>query len=502
MGTQEKVEWKFSADTQEVLRAWQAMVAGQESVIKKLDQMGKTGKQSGDSMTEGLLKAAVAMTGIGSAASIAQMGIRLVTNEYQRMLDTQKKIAELQNNEAGARRALMFNLAATPAAEREKYAAGLEQVARETGMSRSVIFNAGSEAGSARGNLSLDDSLEAVRLAARARPDDPETMTAMAKGLLDMSHVTGTNDPKQNFGFLLGALDPARIENPVRFGMNIIPAMTASKEFGNSAQQSRAMAAAISSQLVDLTGEKTKTAMIQLDSGLAEFFKGKPELTNSQSRMEFLQQNPSMWNSFRKKFTADTSTEPILEKMATQGGDGMGIYRGALGLPGLEEGGANAETLIQQLNKDPKQQSASIGRKTNAAIESVLADDTLAGREAKLREAVSSAVGNIQYGGMSFPNLNFSGQLATGAGSPEAAAIQTLQSYQKSATWSEGGGVYRPQGERESKDVQLLQAVIDAIREQTKLMDENAKLPQDLTIRDPYNGTQRPATKAAASLGD
>lgn len=87
MAVREEVNWKMSADTAEVVRAWQQMAQGQQKVIDQLEKMGKVGVKSGGDM-ESSMGAAFARYATGAVA------INIATRAVHEYIDANRKLIQ------------------------------------------------------------------------------------------------------------------------------------------------------------------------------------------------------------------------------------------------------------------------------------------------------------------------------------------------------------------------------------------------------------------------
>jgi hypothetical protein len=480
MGAKETVDWKMSADTQEVLRAWQQMAAGQEKVIQKMDQMGRKAKEAAG-QGEAFAKWEQQFQKI---TAVAELAGRAIAAAYRNQQMLNQEAAKQQVTEAAAARGMQFNLAAFPKADRAHFIKSMGQIAADTGAPRAAVFQAGSEAASAAGNVSLPGVIDAVRQAARMRPDSPEDMRAMAGSLLDTAGLTGTENAADNAGFLLSGQARSRITNTAQFSKTMVPAAIGVSEFGDNAVQSLALPTAISLAIKDATGDRSRTASIAFAQGLQKFL---PDAGSTEERIRILQQDEKKRAAFTKSFTAEKGTEEQLESFLDPNSEAAKNYADNLKkIVPPAQGGKVFEEALGDLDADPVQQLAASDRASKSMIENFDAHAGEAAQDAVYQESLDKVLRRTNGGLRSWIGWgDYQLDRATGS-TPREAYRQGLEMEMR---------IQRglPESPQQQENVQLLHGILQALERQTQIMEQGDPPPPE--------PAQRPARRPIQDLG-
>ena len=241
-------------------------------------------------LSSGTMQVLAGLTGIGTVIGGIMAVATQLRAEYQNLVSRQKTAADRQIDTAAAQRAAIGNLGQDPNMSVAQLNEQVAKISAETGVNQKDIFEAASSALSARGQLSAQDALDSVRLAALNAPDDVAGLKTMSGSLLDMQKKGG-GTTTANIGMFIAAKQAARVETNQAFSQNIIPAATGVQEFGDSPQQALALTAAITQGMGDTQGAMSGTAAISLAQQLERALpKSKFRMLQSTvDRIRFLQ---------------------------------------------------------------------------------------------------------------------------------------------------------------------------------------------------------------------
>lgn len=253
-----------------------ATMRGTDALRKQLaEQRQVRGQQTGGTAElgkqQGLLSGAVGQVAklAGGYLSI-RTAMTLVNDEIRSMIESQRRMKEASMTLAEVQVGALRNLGATSDAEREAFTEKITAMASETGVTQKDLYGRASAALSARGELSVDDAMAAVRESAMLVPESSAEGTAVAGAALDIAKISGTADAKKNIGMLMAIGQTARVTDVGLLAENVAPALTGVTARGGSVQEAGALWAALTGGMADPTGRKAGTASIQLAEQLAE----------------------------------------------------------------------------------------------------------------------------------------------------------------------------------------------------------------------------------------
>lgn len=309
----------FTGDDKDVA----AVLARQErqiaSLKEKLGQLGreseKVGRQQEGMLTSGVQKLAGMAAGWVSVSSALQ----LANAELRAHIELQDRASSTQTQAANTQIKFLRNLGMVSGGERQAAIDRIGQISQRTGVTQRDLNLAASTAVSARGDLSIGQSLDAVEMAARIAPEDVGELTSVAGGLLDISSLTKTADMRHNAGFMTSLAAQARVTNLQSVSQNLVPGAIGVAARGGSAEEAAALVATLTSGMKDATGAMSGTAAIQLANQLATFTPAKGESTAE--RLRHLQNNPALARAFLAQASFEQKSLASVENLLGLGRD-------------------------------------------------------------------------------------------------------------------------------------------------------------------------------------
>jgi hypothetical protein len=275
-------------------------------------------------------------TAVAGGAGLAAAW-KLVTDEINAANEARKRAGEESVTVADAQAGALRNLGATDPADRDRFLSDIKSLADDLQVEEKKLYLLASDALSARGNLSVEQAMEAVRLGAQVAPDDATgTGKAFAGASLDIAKLSGAS-AEESAGFLMNVGQMARVTDTGRLARNVTPALTAAAAHEGDLPTAGATYAALTGGMGDPTGEQTKTAMIKFAGALDEFL---PEVESMRERIAMLQQDEALQKQFLDKYSFEAAAKAPIEQLVTGQGATAEAYADFLGrMPDVEESG-------------------------------------------------------------------------------------------------------------------------------------------------------------------
>jgi len=402
-----------------LLAVWQRQNAEILKNQKSLLQMGQAGEKAGRDVgggMEGSAKGAVslgkALTGVGTAVGGVMAVVKLLKDEWDSLISRQKEAANRQITEAGAERQALQNLGPGAKLTADAYSKRIGEIAEKTGANRRDLHLAAASAFAARGNLSEQEALESVEEAATLNPDDAAGMSSMAGANLDLRKKT-PGGAKKKTGFMTSLQAASRVKNFDQLSRNIIPAVNAIQNFGDTEEEAGELVAAMSQALGDFEGAISKTASIQLASQLADAL---PNLKNTKERIAHLQ-SPQGAGKLKKLLskkegglTGEIQTLPAMRGFLRADSTEATLLAAAREavIPAAEAEGQR-DALVGMINNTPAQQLARKARAADVEDENALIRDQ---QGADKEVAVGSIERNLTNAGVGSTNAKIRAQQA------------------------------------------------------------------------------------------
>lgn len=321
------------------------------SAEKSESAFGKFGK----SAVGQLAAVAGGYIGVGEAVQ----AVTVFMEEQQRVA---RDSADLQLTLAESQQEALKNLAGLSPEQRKSLLDDfVPGVAAETAFSDLSQLNvAVGSAVSAGGSVSQSQS--AVRAAAQVTRLTPDAVDDFAAAAIDLARATGSDDARENLGFLLSAGTQSRVVDPAKLARNLAPTVVSAtqtvplQDQQEASRQAAALFGVLSKSATDTEGNSTATATIQLANKLSSFF-GVQEndpgtlfgrldaIRNDRSLSDQFFEKDFGEERFRNAFKALASSGSSLSTEATAAFDGIRVDRGTF--ESVEQGSRDATFSLQ-----------------------------------------------------------------------------------------------------------------------------------------------------------
>lgn len=375
------VTLKVGGDNKEAIKVVEQLQKRVEQLEAQNRKLNQESKKGADDSTRGWNAAANGAANAIAAYVSLQAAIQVVNRSLQDKIDLENKSAQAQTRVADSQRGFLINLGLVSKAEQEAANARIQQISKATGASVGSLYASAGAAVSARGDLSINQALDAVAVAARVQPRNAGEQTAVAGGLLDLATLTGSADAKVNLGILAGVGSQARITNLQALSQNLVPGAINVASRGGTPQEALALVSTITSQLKDATGATSATAGIQLANQLAAFlpesdtFKNETRngrtvrtvnrrgtgLSSTFQRIEALQNDDLLREQFLGSASFEQKAGSAIEQLLTKGSPlAQLLTSNAAGLPSNAAAAGRADSFIAGLNDSSLQRAANI----------------------------------------------------------------------------------------------------------------------------------------------
>ncbi len=437
------ISLNWSSDDRQVQKAFQR----QQRQIAKLETALKKTSRSSVNLTK--QQTNVASSAVGAATRMiatyasVNTAIRFVNASLQAQIDLHNKAEGVVVDTASAQIKFLRNLGDVSSEERSKALTTIREISKETGVKQSAIFLAASTAVSARGALSVQESLAAVRQAARIAPEDVGESTAIAGGILDVSTLTGIEDAKKNLGFLLAIGETARIVSPKDVSENVIRAALGVAATGDTPEFSTALVSTLTQAVKDPTGRISGTGAIQLARKLRDFL---PEedvferdsrdrrvlktkgtgLASTEARLRAVQESPDLTERFLALPGFEEKLKGAIERLIKKE-DGLDklLSETTVRIGDPKFGAEKAERIIAGIEAVPLQSAAAFSRGVSSSLDAFFADAVNLSDAAVARRTREKASEILEFN----PLVRFlqvkSQDIRTGLGADALADVET-----------------------------------------------------------------------------
>ncbi len=375
-------------------------------------------------------------------------------------------------------------------------------LSQETSTPIKMIAAAATDAFSAKGELSNQSALDAIREAFRLKPGDVEAGTTLAGRALDVAKTTGQTDMRAIIGFLQNVQSSSRVTSLDKVGSTAVPAISAMAAIGDSAEESAEIFAAVTSLMKDTEGRLSKTATISLANQLNEFNAksiGKDDFgtfqvgqnqidrfnaaTSTQERIRVMQESPELRRAFMARASfAEGATGAMRQLLEGQGSavKALETTKNAIGGVTSEEdrkkqvANYEAELAENRSGKFYPQYIAELRRQTQRENKDLL--DPMAGRTGEARRELEAVFSDVNFAGLDkatrFAEMaNFESKVASGT-APEQAAKEVLKGLVGDNSGSLGSLFTLGLTETSKSDQQRLNEAFNRLTETQKLYAE------------------------------
>ncbi len=334
-----------------------------------------------------MVKGFAGLAGGVTAFGLLTKAVQLYREELENAAIAQGEAFRTQVTVASAERTLKLNL---PGADDEVVQRAIDtarQIAEDNSVPIAQATSALASALSARGG-NLDEAIAFTNLAARIRPDDPESIAKVAGALGDVSDATNIQDPTAALGFLLTVGGQSRVADFNQQAANIPAALAGIVGQDFSPADAGALFASLSIGAKDLTGDSTRTASIQLAEQINKFFEGQGRQENGSAAIAALQQDPALRAAFLQDLSLETRfrapAASLLSDPQSSIAQDFSAFVPAYGQsPALR---AEGERKLRQLGSGQLEANASLDRDLSAATDQLQANNITFGTVGAIRE--------------------------------------------------------------------------------------------------------------------
>jgi hypothetical protein len=394
------VQMKFAGDSKSAEAAISKLEKQYDKLEAKMRKAGQTSKKTGDAtggMNANLRRAVSSIATYVSMAGVAAKVVEGIKGDWQKIVDLQSRSAQAQITSGGTLRKLLVNFAPDKTLSRAQVAPAYEKISKETGADVNALYAAGEAAHSAKGSRTNRDVLNAVEVAARINPGDPDTIRVMSARLLDLQKIQERLTARGGAGFLTQVGGAARVTALPKLGKTLVPAALALRKSGDTLEQAGELYATVTQLTGDEEGDQAKTALISLAKQLREYkgFKGRKDATSTTARIGILQKDPRLRAEFLKKATFEVGTEAGVRALVSGDADAMKALRASQAAikPALDPSQIPAfEKWVGDINRSALQPQANAERRLKGAEQRELLNDPQAFMTTKAREALNTVI--------------------------------------------------------------------------------------------------------------
>lgn len=533
-----------AADAERAIAQLEKKYDALENKIKRLKTTAKPdgGKSFLDKMGEGAAAAVQNFTGISSGIDSANAGLRIMSAEWDNILQKQEKSLNAHKKFASPLEQTIFNTQGDAEFKTVKSReAEIERIAKATGVSREQVAMTTGDAASAKGQLPLRRAYEATEATLRLLPNTPAAQPVVAGAALDvvkdlphlqvedpmgmMIAVGGSSRVKDNEALAKHAMpaiigvskiDRMEREQQIREGIIKRPGELRTRDLEDeSYRQNAALFSALTQATQDTEGRVSRTALTSAAVQLDEFFRGRPEfakLDTFHERVQFMQDNPQAAKAFfeggefgGKKsqgfqlsvkgpdgqpidMTADRASFerkvlPGMQDLFTKGSQSDLQYRAALeGMPRLSEGDKVYSEMLGELKTSKTLQVAEQDRRLAGVADRGFFADTSGATTAVIRKSLDESLQAAGYGYASRTTARAEFDARSFFQSPESAAASVIEPLVRNIQSNYGMEPLGLSGRGNGADAQVLQEMLSELR---KINDNTGKAVKGQPGRQP-----------------
>ena len=474
-------------------------------------------------LSSGTMQVLAGLTGIGTVLGGILAVATQFRREYEILKSREKEASDRQMDVSTAQAAAYANLGTDPTMTRDQVDQKAAEIAKERGMSIRDVYNALSNAFSARGTESASAAVEAVDVAMLMNPGDAQGAEFMAGSILDLKKKSG-GTVKQIAGQIIAAKQQARVVSGQAFAQNAIPAIFQLESFGNTQQESMAIYAAATQGIGDPTGEKTGSSIISFQRQLDDLVgKRGPKIQGMKRQLEYIRSKDGkkyrdyLLGTEKKqgKLKAEAKAYTTFAGFLTEGSVESKLLDQSLQV--VPELGDQSQSSLEAYQKDiessPVQRNALLRRRVASATENQQVQNVRGGLKAVSREGV---IDYLKASGASQTSLDFlstrmaaSDALGGDVGNVAINALETRAKNLKTprqATTVTGAGLegfsgdytipaYTP-GAKELGQAAEAQALADMLRESIELTKQQVdQQRRQLDLQEKQLAAQQEANK-------
>lgn len=331
MANSEEIKWVVTADDKDIIAAFKRMQKELEATKQKMREQGNETEKAGKSQKDLLDKGISGLAGMVTGWISVQSAIQLATAEYDNYIERQREAAAETMSTADAQLAFFRNLGNVSKEQSRQIQETVRQLAAANNTTESRVYNVASIARSSQGALTDQQMFANVGMALKLAPDREEQAVALAGALNASSRLTGSANPQENAGLLLGIGEQTRIDNLAQIAKTLLPAAVGIKATlkDTSTEEAMALLTALTTAGEDETGSISATAGLQLAAQLKELKSGKKKVTTGTDlgdAITTLRNDPKKRKAFLDSATFEVKSKPFIEELLTPGTATANLY--------------------------------------------------------------------------------------------------------------------------------------------------------------------------------
>lgn len=331
MANSEEIKWVVTADDKDIIAAFKRMNKELEATKQKMREQANETAKAGKAQDDLLAKGISGLAGMVAGWVSVQSAIQLATAEYDNYIERQQEAAKETLSTADAQLAFFRNLGNVSREQAKQIQETVRQIAGANKTTESRVYNVASIARSSQGALNDQQMFANVGMALRLAPDSEEQAVALAGALNASTRLTGSTDPRENAGLLLGIGEQTRIDNLAQISKTLLPAATGIKATlpSTSTEEAMALLSTLTTVSEDETGNVSRTAGMQLAAQLKEIKNGKKTIrtgTDLGDAIATLQNDEKKRKEFMDSASFEVQAKPFIEQLLTPGTPAAQLY--------------------------------------------------------------------------------------------------------------------------------------------------------------------------------
>lgn len=287
------VNLTFTGDSNDA----QAAIAKLERKWNELENKIKNGKKSSpaDDWSASFEKFGSSILRVLGPIELVRRGVSLLKNEYDDLIDRQRKAGGVQVN--FGRQFTDMALNAPHGADPVQLKKDNLQLASDINVLPSDLTRIQNAAQAARGPLSDDRVKQTLVESAKLANLSADAMESLVGASLDIQKQNPDKySPKKTIAFALNQAAESHVKNASDYATNVMPGIGAIAGLeGTSPEFPAAVAGAMTQASGDPMGRKTRTALLALHFQLQ---RALPDLKTFQERVEYAQSDPEFQSAF------------------------------------------------------------------------------------------------------------------------------------------------------------------------------------------------------------
>lgn len=396
----------FQLDADEA-QAVQSFLRLTESQRKAERQFGRTTNavrgqnrslDKGRSAARNLGRTIVASFGAGSAALAA---VKLIADEFNNLIERQRKASELSRQQAGPRDKLIGVTSGLSEGQFRTIQQAIEGTARRQAVPRKILTEAAVEAFSATvgdRDERVRQTRQAIRGAAFLAKVRPQETPQLSAGVTEILKKTPIRDPREAAGFLEVLRSQSRVSQPKKLTETFPQLLSVGQVEGASLATTSALFASAGSAVAESTGKETRTSIGKFFAAVDRFFKATDKFEDPGTafeRIRRIQQEADVRKAFFAQERTNTSIvrgveaqfRGVIEKLLTRPESQVAQdFRTLRPRFTREQAREQAETIARRRREDPTIQNKRLGQQIETATNTALLTRVFGAQAGTIRE--------------------------------------------------------------------------------------------------------------------